>query len=249
VRLQQHGWAVISQAIANELHLHLGESMTLPSPVPTRFRIAGFSTNSGWPPGAVVLNACDYARAWDSDAASAFNISLRPGTTPSQGRQEVQGALGANSGLAVQTARERGQEWRTVSRQGLNRLTQIGTLILIAAILAMAGVMTSMIWQRRERIAYIKRQGFTRGLLWRALFLESAILLGAGCSIGAIFGLYGQLLISHALATVTGFPIEIAAAPLIAAASVATVAAAALAIVAVPGYLAVRVRATTISPA
>jgi putative ABC transport system permease protein len=110
-------------------------------------------------------------------------------------------------------------------------------------------VMASMIWQRRERIAYIKRQGFTRGLLWRALFFESAVLLLAGCSIGAVFGLYGQLLLSHALTTVTGFPLVVGVGPLIALTSVAVVSIAALAIVAVPGYLAVRVRATMVKPA
>lgn len=109
--------------------------------------------------------------------------------------------------------------------------------------------MASLIWQRRERIAYIKRQGFTRGLLWRALCFESAVLLLAGCSIGALFGVYGQLLLSHALTTVTGFPLVIGVGPLIALTSVAVVSVAALAIVAVPGYLAVRVRATMVKPA
>ena len=64
-----------------------------------------------------------------------------------------------------------------------------------------------MIWQRRELIAFIKFQGYQEGVLWRWLLCESAVLLTAGCSIGAVFGLYAQLLGSHFLATVTGFPI------------------------------------------
>ena len=36
----------------HELHLHIGESFTLPAPHPTTFRLAGLSTNAGWPPGA-----------------------------------------------------------------------------------------------------------------------------------------------------------------------------------------------------
>lgn len=247
--LRSHGWAVVSEAIAHELHLHIGEAFTLPSPYPATFRLAGLSTNGGWPPGAIVINAEDYAHAWGSSAASALNIDVAPGVSLARARAQVIGALGPASGLAVQSAGEREQEWKTISRQGLARLTQIATLVLIAAILAMAGVMASMIWQRRERIAYIKRQGFTRGLLWRALFFESAILLLAGCSIGAIFGLYGQLLLSHALTTVTGFPLVVGIGPLIALTSVAVVSIAALAIVAVPGYLAVRVRTTMVKPA
>ena len=248
-RLRAHGWAVLSEAIAHELHLHIGQSFTLPSPRPTTFRLAGMSTNGGWPPGAIVINASDYAAAWGSSAASALNVDLAPGVSLANGRKEVIRALGPGSGLAVQSAGERASQWRALTREGLARLTQIATLVLIAAILAIAGVMTSMIWQRRERIAYIKRQGFTRGLLWRALCFESAVLLLAGCSIGALFGIYGQLLLSHALTTVTGFPLVIGVGPLIALTSVAVVSIAALAIVAVPGYLAVRVRATMVRPA
>jgi putative ABC transport system permease protein len=248
-RLRGRGWAVISEALANELHLHLGSSFTLPSPVPASFRVAGLSTNGGWPPGTVIINADDYARAWGSSAASALQITLRPGISPAQGRREAQRVLGSDPGLVVQTAGERERQWETISRQGLARLTQIAKLVLVAAILAMAGVMGSMILQRRDQLAYIKRQGFTRGLLWRAVFIQSAILLGAGCSIGAVFGVYGQLVISHALATVTGFPIAISAGATIALGSFGVVSIAALAIVAIPGYLAVRVRPSTIKPA
>jgi putative ABC transport system permease protein len=248
-RLRGHGWAIVSEAIAHELHLHIGQPFTLPSPYPTTFRLAGLSTNAGWPPGAIVINAEDYAHAWGSDAASALNVDVASGVSPAEERTLVVRALGPGSGLAVQTAGERDGEWKSVSREGLSRLTQIATLVLVAAILAMAGVMASLIWQRRERIAYIKRQGFTRGLLWRALCFESAVLLLAGCAIGALFGVYGQLLLSHALTTVTGFPLVIGVGPLIALTSVAVVSAAALVIVAVPGYLAVRVRATMVRPA
>jgi hypothetical protein len=81
------------------------------------------------------------------------------------------------------------------------------------------------------------------------LFFESAVLLSSGCLIGAVFGLYGQLVISHALATVTGFPITISVGAFVAIFSFAVVSAAALAIVAIPGAFAVRIRATMVEPA
>jgi putative ABC transport system permease protein len=88
----------------------------------------------------------------------------------------------------------------------------------------------------------MKVDGFDDGELWRALLCESALLLGAGCSIGALFGLYGQLLLSHALATVTGFPMVFSVAAPIALASFALVSAAAVLIVAIPGFLTARVQ-------
>jgi putative ABC transport system permease protein len=243
-RLRAGGWAVISQAIADERHLRIGDAFTLPSPTPSTFRVAALSTNVGWPPGAIIINSADYARAWSSTEASAYNIALKAGVSPSQGALEVRRALGPHSGLSVQTARQRELEWRASSRQGLSRLSQIALLVLIAAALAMAGAMAAMIWQRRPQLAYLKRQGYRRSVLWRALIYESALLLGAGCSIGAVFGLYGQLLLSHALASVTGFPVVFSVGALVALSSVALVSVAAATIVAVPGYLAVRVPAS-----
>ena len=247
-RLRAGGWVVLSQAIAEEHHLSIGDSFTLPSPIPSTFRVAALSTNVGWPPGAIIMNSSDYARAWGSTEASAYNIDLQPGVSPTRGSAEVRSALGPHSGLAVQTARQREEEWRASSREGLSRISQIALLVLIAAALAMAGAMAAMIWQRRPQLAYLKRQGYRRSVLWRALIYESGLLLGAGCSIGAVFGLYGQLLLSHALASVTGFPVEYSVGALVALWSVALVSVAAAAIVAVPGYLAARVTAS-VNPA
>lgn len=241
-RLRGSGWAVVSQALAREHGLRIGSSFTLPAPRPTTFRVAALSTNLGWPGGAVIVNSADYARAWNSSNPSAYNIELAPGVSPAAARREVTQALGPSSGLVVETAQQRRRLWLATSSEGLSRLTQITTLVLIAAILAMAAAMGAMIWQRRVRLADMKVDGFGMGVLWRALLIESLLLLGAGCSIGALFGLYGQLLLSHALATVTGFPIVYSVGALVAIGSFLLVTVVAVAIVALPGYLAVRVR-------
>jgi putative ABC transport system permease protein len=102
--------------------------------------------------------------------------------------------------------------------------------------------MGSMVWQRRKQLADLKVDGFRRGELWRSLMLESALLLGTGCSIGAVFGIYGQLLLSHALATVTGFPVVFSADVSTALWSLLAVTAVAVTIVAVPGLMAARAR-------
>jgi putative ABC transport system permease protein len=245
-RIRGRGWAVVSQAIAAERHLRIGSSFLLPAPRPTVFRVAALSTNVGWPPGAIVLNAADYARAWDSPAASAYNVALAPGAAPARVRRRLQRALGPDSDLAVQGAWQRAREWQAASRGGLQRLSQIALSVLIAAVLATAGAMGSLLWQRRPQLAYVKRQGYKRAVLWRALLCESALVLGGGCAVGALFGLYGQLLLSHALATVTGFPVVFASGGGVAARSFALVGCAGLAVLAVPGYLAVRVRPSTV---
>ena len=88
-----------------------------------------------------------------------------------------------------------------------NASRQIATLILIAAVLAMAAAMGNMVWQRRPRLAKLKLEGFPRAELWRTILLESLLLLGVGCVSGAVFGLYGQQLLDRALANVINFPV------------------------------------------
>ncbi len=232
------GWAVVSQAIADDHHLHVGDPFALPTPVPTTFRVAAIGTNIGWAPGAIVMNATDFARAWDSTDASAYNVLLAPGVSQTQGRREIERVLGPNSGLAVETAEQHAGQQRALSRQGLERLTQIATLILLAAVLAMAAAMGNMVWQRRPRLAKLKLEGFPRAELWRTILLESLLLLGVGCLSGAVFGLYGQQLLDRALANVINFPVVYSFGALVAASSLALVTAAAVAMVAIPGYLA-----------
>jgi putative ABC transport system permease protein len=248
-RVRAGGWAVVSKAIASQHHLHIGSVFTLPSPSPMRFRVAALSTNVGWPPGAIIINAEDYAKAWESTEASAYEIEDAPGVSPTLVSREVARALGPSSGLQVQTARQREQAQRIASRQGLQRLSEISTLVLIAAVLAMAAAIGNMIWQRRARLARLKLDGFGDLVVWRTLMLESILVVGSGCTFGAVFGLYGEILGSHAILSVTGFPVVFSFGLLLALGSLALVTAVAVAITAVPGYFVARVRpAVGLSP-
>jgi putative ABC transport system permease protein len=237
-RLRQGGWAVVSKAIAAERHLHIGRPFALHAPHPTTVRLAAVSTNIGWAPGAIIVSAEDYARAWESSDVSAFSVRAKPGVTPDRLRDEIRTALGPHTGLAVQTAEQHEGKLVAITRQGLTRLSQIATLILIAAILAMAAAMGALIWQRRPRLAKLKLEGFARVELWQTIVLESFLLVGVGCATGAIFGLLGQQLLDHALSSVINYPVVNSLGILDAIVSLALVTAAAVVMVAAPGYFA-----------
>ena len=242
-RLMAGGWAVLSQALAAQQHLHVGQAFTLPSPRPTRLRVAALSTNLSWPPGAVVLSPGDYIHAFASRDIGAYNVMLERNANVTQVRRGLRLALGPGSALAIESGRQREQRFRATSRQGSSRLSQIALLVLIATAISIAVAMVTMLWQRRARLARMKVQGYSSGVLWHALLVESALLLGAGCSIGAVFGIFGQLLISHALATVTGFPVVFAVGARIPLQDSLLVCTIALLIVAMPGHRAAGVPA------
>jgi putative ABC transport system permease protein len=242
-RLRAGGWAVISRTLAVEHHLHIGQTFILPAPRAISLRIAALTTNLGWPPGAIILNDEDYAHAWESPDPSAYNVMLSSGASPTVVRREIRGALGPMSGLTVETAAHRERAQQAASRQGLGRLTQIALLVLTAGVLATATVMGAAVWQRRRRFARMKVQGYDRHTLWQALVCESALLIGAGCLIGACLGVYGQFLLGHALVTVTGFPVVLSTNALVAFVSFMLVTIAAAACIAIPGY-----RAACVAP-
>jgi putative ABC transport system permease protein len=243
-RVRAGGWLVLSEAIAAEHHLRIGQALTLPTPVPRTLRIAALSTNIGWAPGAIVMSSDDYARAWGTGDVSAYSVLLNPGVPPARAALDIRRALGPHSGLAAQTAARHTLRQSALSRQALARLTQIATLIPIAAVLAMAAAMGAMIWQRRPRLAKLKLEGLPRADLWHTILLESLLLLGVGCLTGAIFGLYGQQLADRALAQTINFPVVYSVTALTALWSLALMTATALAILAVPGWLASSVPAS-----
>jgi putative ABC transport system permease protein len=238
------GWVVISQALADERHIHLGERIELPSPVPASVRVAALSTNIGWAPGAMIMSAEQFARAWGSDSISAYNVLLVPGASAEGVTSSIRRELGPDSGLSVQSAGAHEAEQNRLSRQGLERLSEIATLILSVAVLAMAAAVSSMLWQRRPRLAKLKLEGFSAGTLWRTVLLESILLAGSGAAAGGVFGLLGQQLLDQALGHVINFPVERSLVLLPALISVAVVTAAAAAILAAAGFSAVRVSAS-----
>lgn len=242
-RVREGGWAVVSLALAEELKLKIGQPFTVPAPTPTTLRVAAISTNIGWAPGAIVMNADDYAKAWGSTDASAYNVLAKPGVPPAQVAREVRTALGAQSGLSVQTARAHEDTLRSITRQGLTRLSQIATLILVAAVMAMAAAMGAMIWQRRPRLAKLKLEGFPHRELWYTIVLESLMLLGVGCFSGALFGLFGQQLLDRALNIVINYPVVSSVGVIVALSSLALVTASAVLMVAIPGWFAASVPA------
>ncbi len=237
--IRRGGWAAVSRVLADGLGTGINGRITLPTPSGMRtFRIAATLTNLGWGPGAVIINANDYRRAWRTNNPSAIEVNLRPGVSPLTTRREVQAALGPSAALRVQTYDERNHQFQTLARQGLTRLSQISALLLIAAALAMAAAMGAAIWQRRIPLARMRIDGFEPTKLWTTLMLEAGVVLAIGCAIGATVGTYGHLLGGRWLSTTTGFPAPFEIGVLSAITTCLLVGAGALAVTTIPGAFA-----------
>jgi putative ABC transport system permease protein len=249
-RLSEGGWIAVSQQIAEAHHVGVGDTLTLPTPTGNaRFRIAATTTNLAWPPGVIFISSADYSHYWNPtppypthpSAPTALGVQLRPGANTASARNEIARALGYSSGLEVSTAAHREASIDALTSEGLGQLQEISTLLLAAAIAAMAAALASSLWQRRAWLAGLRLSGAKPQRLRRILLLEATSMLGAGCLTGAVAGIFGEVVIDGYLRHVTGFPLAsviTGARPLEVFALVLAVA---LAIMAIPGWLASRV--------
>jgi putative ABC transport system permease protein len=157
------------------------------------------------------------------------------------GARAARTALASRPGLIAQSTRERALQAEANARQGLGTLSQISTLLLLAAALAVASALSAAVWQRRARLASLKIQGYDPGQLWRGLLMESAAMLGLGSTVGASIGIYGHALASRWLSLTTGFPTPFAVGTAQVFLTLGLVTAIALAVIALPGVAASRV--------
>jgi putative ABC transport system permease protein len=243
-RMRQDGWATVSSEFAEEHDLRVGSRFVLPTPSgAAAFRVAALTTNTGWPSGTISMNTRDYSRYWLTTTPTAISLSLAPGVSAATGRNIVRGILKDQTSLRVQTSQERIAEVEDAVGQGLRTLSEISTLLLIIAALALATALSTAIHQRRSRLASLKAQGFDRGQLWRCLLLESAMVLGIGCFDGVVLGVYAHALGDRYLRANIGFPAPFGIGGAQVVLTLLLILGIALAIIALPGYSAAGVSA------
>jgi len=209
--LREGGWAAISQTIAREDHLHLGERFTIPTPTgSTNLRLAATIANYGWLSGAIVMNGEDHARLWPSATATQLSVALKSGVSIEQSKGVVERVLPGGSALTVQTADERRSEVSAVLGSTLSRLSATTIVVLVVSVFSVIALMVAAIRQRKARIDSLIERGLSFGQFARLIFYESGLVLVSGCLIGVIAGLVGQDLIDGWLHQTTGASVHFA---------------------------------------
>jgi putative ABC transport system permease protein len=244
-RLGESGYVVASKQLAEEHKVKLGGLLALPTPTgEIAFKLAATTTNLAWSPGAIFLGSADYRRYWQSTAPTTLGVQLIHGADVERTQHAIERILGPASGLEVTTARARERHIDKLTSEGLSRLGEISTVLLLAAIFAMASALGSSIWQRRASLAGLRLAGVRPPRLRRILLVEAGLMLSAGCAAGAVAGIYGQVIIDEYLKHVTGFPVARLATATGPLEVIAVVVAIVMVIVAVPGWSASRTSPT-----
>ena len=199
-RLKAGGWVALSDQLARTLNKKIGDTVTVPTPTGTRtYRLAATTTNLGWSSGVLFLPASAYVRDWPGATPTALEIDGDPRLL------DIQRAVGP--GLMVETADQRAREADALPRQGLERLSQIAWLLVIAATIAVALALSASIFQRRDELASLRLQSFTPRQIQVILSWESVLVVGSGALLGALAGVYGHYAADTYLREATGYPV------------------------------------------
>jgi putative ABC transport system permease protein len=208
-RLREGGWVALSQTIAREHHLHLGERFSLPTPAGyASFCLAATTANYGWLSGAIVMNGAEHARLWGSSSATQLAVALEPGASIAATKTLIERTIPPGAALAVKSSNERQDEVSAVLGSTLSRLNEITIVVLVTTIASVIALMMAAVWQGRARFNSLISIGMGASQFARLIFYESGITLLGGCIIGALAGLLGQYLIDGWLARTTGSPVH-----------------------------------------
>lgn len=212
-RLRQGGWATLSQTIAREEHLRVGQRFTLPTPTgKASLRLAAITANYGWLSGAVVMSAAEHERLWASANPTELAVRLKPGVPVAAAAGLIRDALPPGAALDVQTSQQRRSEVSAVLGSTLSRLSETTVVVIVTAIASVIALMLAAVWQSRGRFNSLISIGMSVGQFARLIFYETGTMLIAGCLFGILAGLVGQDLIDAWLQHTTGSPVHFQAA-------------------------------------
>jgi putative ABC transport system permease protein len=177
---------LISQVMAAGLDLEAGETIALRTALgPRALRVRGVVEDVAWPSGTVYMDIGTYRRLYRTPAINVLAVS--------RGSKLDRRALRGLSPLHAVSGTElvgRIDEQMDKSTQGLAAMR---ALTLVAALVAVAGIIATAVLARRREWAVLRAMGLRNGGLFAALAMETGLVMVLGGICGALAGIVSYL--------------------------------------------------------
>jgi putative ABC transport system permease protein len=185
--LHEHPRAVlVSRVMASGLGVTPGEDIVLPTARgPRKLHVMGEVEDFGWPSGTVYMTLSLYRHLYRTDAVNALSVDSRSKLDPAALRRLA--PLHAISGSEFKRRLEAQMEKST---QGLLAMR---VLTLLAALVAVGGIVTTSVFARRREWAVLRAMGIDNGGLFASLALETLLVTSIGAVCGAVGGVVSYL--------------------------------------------------------
>jgi putative ABC transport system permease protein len=172
---------LVSRVMAAGLDLSPGESIRLRTPSgPRRLEIVGEVEDFSWPSGTIYMDIRRYRRLYGTSAINVLAVRRR--AMIDEPALERLRPLHTISGSELV---ERIEEQMDKSTQGLLAMR---ALTLLAALVAVGGILATAVFARRREWAVLRAMGMRSGGLFAALALETLLVMALGGICGAVGG-------------------------------------------------------------
>ncbi len=181
--LREHPRGVlVSRVMAAGLGIESGEDILLPTASgPRKLRVLGEVEDFAWPSGTVYMKLDRYRRLYRTDAVSALAVDRR-------GKVDRAALRGLAPLHAISGAEFKGRIDAQMEKSTQGMLA-MRALTLIAALVAVGGIVTTSVFARRREWAVLRAMGIGNAGLLAALALETLLVMSLGAVCGAIGGI------------------------------------------------------------
>lgn len=185
--LREHPRGVlISRVMATGLDVEPGETVVLPTARgPRRLRVLAEVEDFAWPSGTVYMPLGRYRSLYRSYAISALSVNRR-------GKLDAS-ALHRLGPLHAISGREFKRRIEAQMEKSARGLLAMRVLTLLAALVAVGGIVATSVFARRREWAVLRAMGIGNGGLFGALAMETLLVTSLGALCGALGGVVSYL--------------------------------------------------------
>ena len=182
--------AVVSSNFAQNLQVHVGDTVTLTTPSgPLALRIAGITTQFVSPRGTLFMSREVYARSWNDSQVTRVYVRAANPTDIAALSTAIAKALGRTYALRILSSAALIEYFATQVRRAFAGIYILGASILFVVLIGMAETLAAGVIARTREIGAIRVVGVRRRHLRRMVLVEGVALGTVGLVLAAISGL------------------------------------------------------------
>ncbi len=176
------GAVLLSEPLANRLHLSAGDTITLDSHAGLKqAQIVGVYYDYSSSQGEILMDLNVYRQFWDDPAVTAIGVRLQPGVNP----DEMVGRLNQSLDTSQRLVISPNQALRTEVLSVFDRTFAVtAALRVLATVVAFIGILSTLLllqMEKQREVGILKALGLAKAQLWKLVMLETGLMgLAAG---------------------------------------------------------------------
>ncbi len=202
--------AVVSSNFALNLHVGVGDTVTLDSPSgPLSLKVVGVVTHFASPRGTIEMSREVYTQHWGDPQVTRVFVRTAPGADLAAVRAAIARQLGRKYGLRILSAAEIVDYFASQVQRAFAGVYILAALVLSVVLVGMADTLAAGVIERTREIGAIRVVGVRRRYVRRMVFVEGVVLGVLGLVLAGVAGLgLGTLWVDATFPALLGWVLE-----------------------------------------